>query len=87
MSLSQKNFQGFVMLGLDFATNYGEEIYACCQFNYRGYEISVSTGATNSASRETAKFPSPILVTHIATGVEHSINGSVEDAIEFVNKQ
>jgi hypothetical protein len=84
MSFSKKNHQGFVILGLDFATNYGEDIAACCQFEFNGYEISVSTGAVNTKSGEKTRFPQPVLITDLITKAEHSINGSVQDAIAWI---
>ena len=83
MSISEKNFQGFTILGLDFDSNYGEEISACCQFHFKGYEISASTGAESKSRGITRGHPQPILVTHIVGGKEHMINGSIEDAIQY----
>lgn len=84
MSLSKKNHQGFVILGLDFDTNYGQDIAAVCQFEFKGYEISVSTGAVQASRKNTRRFPQPVLITDLITKEEHSINGSVQDAIEYV---
>lgn len=84
MSLHKKNFQGFVILGMNFDTNYGEEIHACFQFEFKGYEISVSTGAVQPSVGNNKTFPQPILITNISTGEETQVNGSVEDAINYV---
>lgn len=87
MSLSKKNVQGFAMIGLDFDTNYGQNIHAACQFEFLGYELSVSTGACKPSSNMYPVSLSPILVTHINSGEATSINGSVEDAINFILRQ
>lgn len=84
--LSEKNRQGFVVLGMDFESNYGKEIHACFQFNYKGYEISVSTGAIIPSKGIKPVCLSPIEVTNITSLDRHQINGSVEDAINFVNE-
>lgn len=86
MSLRKKNFQGFVIIGTDFDTNYGKEIHACFQFEFKGYEISVSTGAIKPSAGISKTFPQPILITNISTGEEEQVNGSVEDAINHVLK-
>lgn len=83
--LSEKNVQGFVVLGMDFESNYGEKIHACFQFEYKGYEISVSTGAISSKNIKPVCL-TPIVVTNITSLDRHQINGSVEDAINFVNE-
>lgn len=83
--ITEKNVQGFVVLGMDFESNYGEKIHACFQFNYKGYEISVSTGAIIPSKGVKPVGPSPVEVTNITSLDKHHINGSVEDAINFVN--
>ncbi len=84
MSLNKKNSQGFVIIGLNFDTNYGEVLDACCQFEFKGYEISVSTGAVRPSIGQGNNFLQPVLITNISTGEETQINGSVEDAINHV---
>lgn len=86
MSLNKKNSQGFVIIGLNFDTNYGEVLDACCQFEFKGYEISASTGAVRPSIGQGKMFLQPVLVTNISTGEETQINGSVEDAINYVLK-
>ncbi len=85
--MHQKNGQGFVMIGLNFDTNHGEAIYAACQFNYRSYEISVSTGCCKPSTNNFPVSPEPILVTHLKTGCMTLVEGSVEDAINLVNSR
>lgn len=84
MSLIKKNFQGFVVIGMDFDTNYGEDIPACFKFEFNGYEISVSTGSVQPSRKNTHRYPQPILITDLITNVEHSVNGTVQDAIAYV---
>jgi hypothetical protein len=87
MTISDKNFQGFTIFGLNFDTNYGEKINACCQFDFMGYEISISTGACWPSRNIYPVGPFSILVTNIESGKETEINGSVEDAIKYVLQQ
>lgn len=82
-----KNNQGFVMLGMNFDTNYGQKINACCQFEFKGFEISVSTGACQPSKNNYPVGPSPILVTNLKTEEKFNIEGSVQDAIVFVLEQ
>ncbi len=87
MKTHQKNIQGFVMIGLNFDTNHGEAIHAACQFDYRSYEISVSTGCCKPSTNNYPVFREPILVTHLKTGCMTLVEGSVEDAINLVNSR
>jgi hypothetical protein len=84
--IPEMNYQGCRMLGMDFATNYGKEIKGCFQFMFQGYEISVSSGAYNSARKNNHFFPEPVLVTY-PNGHTEAVNGTVEDAIQLVLKQ
>lgn len=84
MTISDKNFQGFTILGLNFDTNYGQKIHACCQFDFMGHEISVSTGASQPSKNNFPVSLSPIMITNLKTGEESFIEGSVEDAINYV---
>lgn len=87
MSISPKNAQGFTVFSTDFDGNYGNPIFACFQFEFMGFEISVSTGACKPSSNLYPVSLTPILITNIQTGAEIDINGSVEDAIKYVLQQ
>lgn len=87
MSISPKNAQGFTVFSTDFDGNYGKPIFACFQFEFMGFEISVSTGACKPSSDMYPVSLSPILITNIKTGAEVDINGSVQDAINYVLQQ
>lgn len=83
MAQSNMNLQGFRVIGMDFDTNHGQEIHACFQFEFNGFEISVSTGAIKPSRGIHKTFPQPILVTNLTTGEEHAIKGSVQEAIDY----
>ena len=87
MSIAKKNVQGFTILGLNFDTNYGEVINACCQFEFLGFEISISTGACKPSSNLYPVLLESILITNLKTGEENDICRSVEDAIKYVLQQ
>lgn len=87
MTIAKKNVQGFTILGLNFDTNYGEVINACCQFEFLGFEISISTGACKPSSNLYPVLLEAILITNLKTGEENDICGSVEDAIKYVLQQ
>lgn len=87
MTISKKNVQGFTILGLNFDTNYGEVINACCQFEFLGFEISISTGACKPSSNLYPVLLESILITNLKTGEENDICRSVEDAIKYVLQQ
>ena len=77
------NFTGMKILGMDFASNYGVEIHGCVVFNYRGFEISASTGAINAVPGMNTAGPSPVLVTNLATKEEMDFH-TVQDAIDHI---
>lgn len=83
MAQSKMNFQGFRVIGMDFDTNYGKDIHACFQFEFNGFDISVSTGSIMPSRGINKTFLQPILVTNRTTGKEHAINGSVQEAIDY----
>lgn len=83
MAQYKMNFQGFKIMGMDFDTNYGKDIHACFQFEFNGFLISVSTGAIQPSRGINKPFLQPILVINLATDEEHSIDGSVQDAIDY----
>ncbi len=84
--MHQKNSQEFSVVGLNFDSNYGQPIHACFEFLFKGFEISVSNGAIWPSRGLAPVLATPVLVRNLATGEDHEIPGSVEDAINFVIK-
>lgn len=79
----KKNSQGFAIINLSHVpvTAY-QQIDACCQFDFMGYEISISTGGSVLSGA--------CIVEHLVTapdGTCTDIAGSVQDAIMFVLKE
>ena len=72
-----KNTQGFTIINLSRENvKFGQQIDACFQFEFHGYEISVSTGGSVLSGA--------CLVEHRVTRPDTStfmVRGSVEDAI------
>lgn len=72
-----KNSQGFAIINLSHGNvKFGQKIDACFQFDFCGYEISVSTGGSVLSGA--------CLVEHLVTRPDSStfiVRGSVEDAI------
>lgn len=72
-----KNSQGFAIINLSHDNvTYGQNIDACFQFDFHGYEISVSTGGSVLSGA--------CLVEHLVTrpdGSTFTVRGSVETAI------
>ena len=77
------NRTGMKILGMDFASNYGDEIHGCVVFNYKGFEISASTGAIHSVQGMNTAGPTPVLVTNLSTKEEMDFY-TVQDAIDHI---
>lgn len=80
---TQKNSQGFAIINLsNVPVTMYQKIDACCQFDFMGYEISISTGGSVLSGA--------CLVEHLVTapdGTSTNITGTVQDAIMFVLKE
>lgn len=76
----KKNPQGFTIINLSRVPVHSyQQIDACMVFEFHGFEISISTGGSVLSGG--------CLVEHLVTdpeGRDHYVEGTVQDAIEFV---
>jgi hypothetical protein len=85
--LTKKNYQGFAVVGLDFIDDFGQNTIACCQFIFRGHEISISPTAEHPNQAVYNIGPETIRVINTVSGKIKYISGTVENAIDYVINQ